>query len=281
MRQFIRQNRLAGKSIGLVPTMGFLHQGHISLVEASKKENDITVVSIFVNPTQFAPNEDFSRYPRDFDRDAALLLEAGADVIFTPEAGDVYVKNAQTFISVEDLSKIAEGEFRPTHFRGVATIVAILFNLVQPDKAYFGQKDAQQTVVLRRMVKDLHMPIEMVVCPIVREADGLAMSSRNIYLTPSQRKDALVLSRSLKLAQDLISNGTRDAKEVIHQMKLLYNGLQECNLDYIRIVDADTFMEASAIELEGCYFIIIACKFGTTRLIDNCFISMPNGPIFQ
>lgn len=260
--------------MGFVPTMGYLHQGHISLVHASRKENDVTIVSIFVNPTQFAPNEDFTRYPRDLERDLQLLRDAGADVVFIPDAGEMYPPGSQTFVSVDTLSGIAEGEFRPTHFKGVTTVVNMLFNIVQPDKSYFGQKDAQQTAVIRRMVKDLHMPVQVVVCPIMRDPDGLAMSSRNIFLSETERKQALTLSKSLQVAKTVITAGNRNAEDVLEAMHNLFQQAGDLKPDYIRIVDAETFTAVQELNLPREYFIIIACKVGATRLIDNTLVSV-------
>ncbi|MBI5726592.1 MAG: pantoate--beta-alanine ligase [Ignavibacteriales bacterium] len=274
LRKYITAKKQAGMTVGLVPTMGFLHKGHIALVQSARKQNDVVVVSIFVNPTQFAPNEDFNRYPRDIERDCKLLDKAGADIVFIPEAGEIYPPYSQTFVSVETLSQLAEGEFRPTHFRGVATIVNMLFNIVQPGRAYFGQKDAQQTAVIRRMVKDLHQPVDIIICPIVRETDGLAMSSRNIFLSEHDRKNALTLSKSLELAKTLIGVGERTVSTIISAMTNLYRDLPDVQLDYIRIVDAETFLPVSALALPREYFIIIACKVGSTRLIDNVWITV-------
>jgi len=263
-----------GKSIGFVPTMGFLHDGHISLVQNSVKQNDITVVSIFVNPTQFGPNEDLSKYPRDFAKDEKLLLDAGVDFLFYPEVSEIYPDGYETFVVQEKISTLLEGKFRPIHFRGVTTIVTILFNAVKPNKAYFGQKDAQQCAVLNRMVNDLAIDLKMVVCPIKREDDGLAMSSRNVYLSREERKDALVLSQSLKLAAGLIKNGETSTSVIKQKANLLYSEVKSATLDYFEIVDYNSFESVEELRSGGEYFILVACRIGKTRLIDNFLIKV-------
>lgn len=252
--------------------MGYLHQGHLSLVKKSRSKADITVVSIFVNPTQFAPSEDLANYPRDIKRDKGLLLKEGVDILFFPEAHEIYPENFQTSVGVERITAGFEGSSRPTHFRGVTTIVSILFNCVQPDFAFFGQKDAQQATVIRRMVKDLKFDTKIVVCPIVREKDGLAMSSRNIYLSDSERKDALVLSGALRLAGEKIKSGERNSAKILNGMKRLINSVKSSNLDYVSIVDADTFIAEKKLSRGKKYFVLVACKIGRTRLIDNLLI---------
>ena len=254
--------------------MGFLHEGHLSLIRESKKTCDVTIVSIFVNPTQFGPSEDFKSYPRDVDRDNMLLQSEDVDFLFLPSTEEIYLKNFQTYINVEHITKKLEGEFRPTHFRGVSTIVLILFNCVQPDYAFFGQKDAQQFAVIKQMVKDLKLDVKIIGCPIVREEDGLAMSSRNVYLSSTERKEALVLSNSLELAKKIISSGERSVKMIISDMTELYSKIQSANLDYIKIVEADTFEIADELKSDEEYYILIACKIGKTRLIDNTKIKM-------
>ncbi len=258
-----------GKTIGFVPTMGFLHEGHLSLVRYSREENDVTVVSIFVNPTQFAANEDLSKYPRDIERDEKLLIAEGVDYLFYPVEHEVYPAGYQTYVVQDKISTLLEGEFRPTHFRGVTTVVAILFNTVGPDRAYFGQKDAQQCAVLNRMVNDLKFPLEMKVCPIVRETDGLAMSSRNVYLSETERQDALVLSRSIRYAEELIRKGEREVENICDQAKAMYAGVSSAKLDYLSIVDYENFQPANELVTGGKYFILVACRIGKTRLIDN------------
>ncbi|MFI5237115.1 MAG: pantoate--beta-alanine ligase [Ignavibacteriales bacterium] len=264
----------AGNTIGFVPTMGFLHEGHLSIIRQSKLKCDVTVVSIFVNPAQFGPNEDFNSYPRDFERDQILLENEGVDYLFFPSAEEIYSKNFQTFVDVEDITKKLEGEIRPTHFRGVATVVLILLNSVQPDFAFFGQKDAQQLAVIKQMVKDLNLSMEIISCPIVREPDGLAMSSRNVYLSPSERKEALVLFHSLELAKKNISSGERRTGHIISDMNKYFSKTPSANVDYTRIVEADTFEIADEIIGGNDYFILVACTIGKTRLIDNMLITI-------
>lgn len=259
--------RRGGRRIGFVPTMGYLHEGHLSLVRASKASTDRTVVSIFVNPAQFGPNEDFARYPRDFDRDARMLEAAQCDVIFAPEAAAMYADGSCTFVEVTGLQDRLCGRSRPGHFRGVATVVTKLFNVVQPHAAFFGQKDAQQAIILRRMVQDLFMPIDMVVCPIVREADGLAMSSRNTYLTPEQRRQAPVLYRSLAEARALFDGGERSASAIAHCIRDVLATANLAQVDYIEIVDGRTLEPVSGVT--GPTLIALAVWFGKTRLIDN------------
>jgi pantoate--beta-alanine ligase len=252
--------------------MGFLHEGHLSLIRQSKKTCDVTIVSIFVNPTQFGPSEDFNSYPRDVQRDNKLLEDEGVDFLFLPSTEEIYPKNFQTYINVEYVTKKLEGEFRPTHFRGVATVVMILFNCIQPDYAFFGQKDAQQLAVIKQMVKDLKLDIKIIGCPIVRESDGLAMSSRNVYLSPLERKEALVLYRSLELARELIDSGEKRVNVILSDMTELFSKIPSANLDYIKIVEADTFEIIDELEKGKEYFVLIACKIGKTRLIDNAKI---------
>lgn len=262
----------AGKSIGFVPTMGFLHEGHLSLVRESKKNNDVTFVSIFVNPTQFAPTEDLSTYPRNLEKDKTHLSGLETDYLFLPNTDDFYPYDFQTYVSVNEITKILEGEFRPTHFRGVTTVVAMLFNCVDPDNAYFGQKDAQQAAVIKQMVKDLKFNIKINVCPIVREKDGLAMSSRNVYLNEKERQDALVLSKSLKLAEELIKKGERVTKNILTNMKNLISSVDTAQLSYVSIVNAERFTITDKIKNNNSYYVLVACKIGKTRLIDNKII---------
>ncbi|MGE5458684.1 MAG: pantoate--beta-alanine ligase [Methanococcaceae archaeon] len=274
MQKFSKEMRKTGKTIGLVPTMGYLHHGHLSLVKLSKAEADLTVVSIFVNPTQFAPNEDFSKYPRDEKRDIELLIENKSDVLFMPSAEEIYPAGYQTEVEVTGITRHIEGEFRPAHFKGVTTIVSILFNAVCPDIAVFGQKDAQQAAVIRRMVKDLKFGIRIIVSPIIREADGLALSSRNIFLSGQERSDALVLSQSLSLAEKMILQGERDSSNVIKAMEALINKAASASLDYIRIVESDSFEENLTLSEKTGYYVLIACRIGRTRLIDNMHIKI-------
>ncbi|BCY19441.1 pantothenate synthetase [Leptolinea sp. HRD-7] len=261
-------------TIGLAPTMGFLHAGHISLVKRARQECDHVVVSIFVNPTQFAPNEDFAAYPRDLERDAALLKEAGTDLIFAPMDEVMYPQGYQTYVTVEEVTKVLEGAMRPTHFRGVTTVVAKLFNAVQPDKAFFGQKDAQQVAVLSRMVKDLNYNLEMVVCPIVRDRDGLALSSRNTYLDETQRKAALVLSRSLRKARSIFDSGERSSKAIRAAMEDVFAAEPAAKVQYVSIADTETLLEIDHIKSQA--LVSMAVYIGKTRLIDNTVLGKPD-----
>jgi pantoate--beta-alanine ligase len=254
--------------------MGYLHEGHISLIKKSKEKTDITVVSIFVNPIQFSASEDLTKYPRDIEHDKKLLKQAGVDYVFIPSAEEIYPEGFQTFIEVDKITKHSEGEFRPTHFKGVTTVVAILFNIIKPDYAFFGRKDAQQSAVVTRMVKDLKIDTEIVVCPIIREPDGLAKSSRNIYLSPQERKDSLVLIMALKTAEKFIKDGKRDIAEIIKAMINIISSVKTSKLDYIRIVEVESFEEAASLSAGKKYYILIACKIGKTRLIDNLLIKV-------
>ena len=249
--------------------MGSLHEGHLSLVKESKKKCDVTVVSIFVNPTQFAPTEDFENYPRNYGRDKQLLEKEGVDFLFLPDEKEIYSNNFQTYITVEQITQKLEGQFRPTHFRGVTTVVSILFNSVQPDYAFFGQKDAQQCAVIKQMVDDLKLPIEIVECPIVREEDGLAMSSRNIYLSSEERIKALTLYKALLYGRKLIEGKEMNPQVVIDNMKVIIAEEKSIKLDYIAIVNAYGFRDVNLIDEENEYYILVAGKIGKTRLIDN------------
>ncbi len=254
-------------TVGLVPTMGFLHAGHISLVRRAREECQNVIVSIFVNPTQFGPNEDLSKYPRDLDRDLHLLEEAGADLVWTPTPEVVYPPGFQTWVEVQEMTRPLEGAQRPGHFRGVTTVVAKLFNAVQPTKAYFGQKDAQQTAVIQRMVRDLNFPIEIVVCPIVREPDGLAMSSRNVYLDTEQRKVATVLYRALSAAKEEFEKGGRDAEKLRRTMQEVIAREPLAQMQYVSCADYDTLRELDKVT--GKTLLSMAVFIGKTRLIDN------------
>jgi pantoate--beta-alanine ligase len=258
--------------MGFVPTMGYLHEGHISLIRKSKRKADITVVSIFVNPTQFAPNEDFENYPRDIKRDIKLLKREQVDILFCPNSSDIYPPDFQTYTSVERITGILEGAFRPTHFKGVTTIVSILFNCVKPDFAFFGQKDAQQAEIVQRMVRDLKFGIKVIICPIIREKDGLALSSRNIYLSFTERLDALVLNKSLKLAEKNIVDGEKDAERILTEMKTFIGSVNSASLDYVSIFEKKTFSEVKELKAGEKYYILVACKIGKTRLIDNLIV---------
>jgi pantoate--beta-alanine ligase len=275
MQEYSLQKRKEGKKIGFVPTMGFLHEGHLSLVKKARKASDVVVVSIFVNPTQFAPNEDFTKYPRDEEKDKKLLQGEGVDCVFIPSAEEIYPKGFQTGVEVTGITKRLEGQSRPAHFKGVTTVVTILFNSVMPHVAVFGQKDAQQAAVIMRMVADLKMNVEIVVSPIVREKDGLALSSRNVYLSEKERKDALVLSSSLRYASEMISSGEMNSGKIIKEMERKISAVDSSSLDYIKIVDSKTFEEAGTLAFGGEYYILIACRIGKTRLIDNLLVIVP------
>lgn len=263
--------RLAGKTLGFVPTMGALHEGHLSLVRASKSRCDVTAVSIFVNPLQFGPSEDLAKYPRTLDRDARLLEELGVDLLFVPRVDDMYSSGAKTYVLVDDLSDKLDGASRPGHFRGVATVVAKLFEIVRPDCAFFGQKDAAQVAVLRKMVSDLNMDVELVVCPIVRETDGLAMSSRNVYLTAEQRQQALVLNRSLLRVRAAAEAGEHDTAKLIKMGKQVIAEEPGARLDYFVIVDPDTLDPVA--DISRGTLVAVAAYVGPTRLIDNVVLA--------
>lgn len=272
VRNIIKQNKLREKTVGLVPTMGYLHEGHLSLIRKAKQDNDFVIVSIFVNPIQFGPNEDFEDYPRDLDRDYKLAIEAGANLIFNPSVEEMYPQEIKTFVEVQDLTENLCGLSRPGHFRGVTTVVAKLFNIVQPDKAYFGQKDAQQVSVISKMVQDLNFDLEIVPCPIVRENDGLAMSSRNVYLNAMERKSALLLSQSLFQAQELINKGERNAQNIKDFITATLQKDEKCDIDYVKIVDFDTLKDIEI--LKGNVLVALAVKIGKTRLIDNIIMEV-------
>jgi pantoate--beta-alanine ligase len=263
----LRSARLSfGGTVGLVPTMGYLHEGHLSLIRRAREECEHVVVTIFVNPTQFGPKEDLSRYPRDLDRDTKFI-EPYTDLLWTPTAEIMYPQGYQTWVEVEAMTRPLEGAMRPGHFRGVTTVVAKLFNAVQPHKAYFGQKDAQQAAVLRQMVRDLNFPLEMVICPTEREPDGLAMSSRNVYLDPEQRKAATVLYRSLNAAKELYEAGERNAETIRGKMKEVLASEPLAEPQYVSCADYDTLEELD--EITGKALLSMAVFFGKTRLIDN------------
>ncbi len=266
LRKIIKEWKREGLTVGLVPTMGYLHEGHKSLVERAVNENDRVVVSDFVNPTQFAPNEDFESYPRDIEADAALCEEAGASLIFNPEADEMY-KNALTFVDMNKITKVLCGKSRPIHFSGVCTVVSKLFNIVTPDRAYFGQKDAQQLCVIKKMVEDLNFDIEIVGCPIIREADGLAKSSRNTYLNADERKAALCLSRSLEIGKAMINNGEADVKIVLDAIKSEIEKEPLEKIDYVEMVDFTTLEDIT--EVKKPLLCAMAVYIGKTRLIDN------------
>lgn len=270
MQAIVRMLQRAGKMVGLVPTMGALHEGHLSLVRRAKSECEVAVATIFVNPTQFAPNEDFSKYPRTPEADLQLLGSANCDLVFVPSREEMYPKDASTFVEPPQVAQPLEGAFRPAHFRGVATIVLKLFNIIPADKAYFGQKDFQQALVIQRMVGDLNLPVQVVVCPIIREADGLAMSSRNRYLSSSEREQALALSRALNLVQEQVSRGVRDASILKGQMQEVLETAGIVRVDYATIADQKTLAEVTRLDRPAVA--LIAAFVGTTRLIDNCLL---------
>ncbi|MFZ5354439.1 MAG: pantoate--beta-alanine ligase [Bacillota bacterium] len=267
LKSEIRKAKALGKSIGFVPTMGYLHEGHISLIKKANEENDFVVVSIFVNPTQFGPDEDFEKYPRDFERDAAMCRVAGTDLVFHPAPSEMYPDSYMTYVEVNTITNKLCGASRPGHFKGVTTIVNKLFNLVEPDKAYFGQKDAQQVAVIQKMVQDLNMNVQIIPCPIIRESDGLAMSSRNTYLSAQERAAALVLSKSLFMARAAIEAGQTDASAVKAMIVDNISKQPLALIDYVEIVDAVTLKDIDS--LKGQILIALAVKFGKTRLIDN------------
>lgn len=252
---------------GFVPTMGYLHEGHLSLVRAARAANDHVIVSCFVNPTQFGPGEDLERYPRDTERDLSLLRDERVDVVFMPSVEEMYPNGASTFVEVEGITDVLEGARRPGHFRGVTTIVAVLFNIVRPARAYFGQKDAQQLAVVRKLVREQHFDVEIVGLPTVREPDGLAMSSRNAYLTPDERAAALVLSRALRVASERFAAGERDAERLRQAMRELIAGEPLAQVDYVSVADAETLQELERIERLA--LASLAVRIGKTRLIDN------------
>lgn len=272
IKNYLRKEQKNGKIIGFVPTMGYLHEGHLSLIRRAANENDMAVVSIFVNPTQFGPAEDFERYPRDLQRDVNLAQQAGANVIFAPDVAEMYPQGYKTYVEVQEITNTLCGASRPGHFRGVTTIVTKLFNIVRPDRAYFGQKDAQQAIVIQQMTKDLDMDVEIMVCPIVREKDGLAMSSRNVYLNPQEREQAVVLSESLALAKKLIIQGERDAFKIKAAIVDKITQKPLAKIDYVSIVDAQTLKDIHHIT--NRVLIALAVKFGSTRLIDNIIVEV-------
>lgn len=257
-----------GNRIGFVPTMGALHEGHLSLVRRCKEENDITVVSIFVNPIQFGPNEDYSRYPRPFEKDKELLEKEGVDYLFYPSVEDMYPEGYETYVILERLPNHLCGLSRPGHFKGVATVVTKLFNIVQPDRAYFGQKDYQQAKIIQKMVRDLNFPIDIIVMPIVREADGLAMSSRNSYLSQEDRINAVVLYKSLQRARELILSGEREVSKIKKEMESIISSVAS-KIDYIEIVDPETLESLEMIPSRGEVVVAVAAFIGSARLIDN------------
>jgi pantoate--beta-alanine ligase len=271
VRAAVAAAKADGRTVGFVPTMGALHEGHVRLIEHCRDRSDFTVVSIFVNPTQFGPSEDFDRYPRTLDDDLSKCREAGVDLVFIPTRTDVYPRGeaVSTFVEVPGLSHVLEGEIRPTHFRGVTTVVMSLFNIVRPDLAVFGQKDYQQQLLIRRMVDDLHVGVEVVTAPTIREPDGLAMSSRNRYLDPRQRQGATVLHRALEAARGRVAGGERDADRVRQILQSTIESEETARLEYAVVVDAETLAELDDIAPGRSAVALLAARFGTTRLIDN------------
>ena len=271
-KQTVRQWKAEGLTVGLVPTMGYLHEGHESLIKRAVAECDRVMVSVFLNPIQFAPNEDLTTYPRDFDADTVLIENAGADLVFHPEPSELYAPDACTFVNVEGITSELCGKTRPTHFRGVCTVVSKLMNISQADRAYFGQKDAQQLAVVRRMVRDLNMNVEVIGCPIVREEDGLAKSSRNTYLSPAERETALVLSRAVREGQRLIEEGERDAKTILGAMCAIIEAEPLARIDYVEMVSWDGIKPVDVAD--SSVLVAMAVYIGKTRLIDNFIFEM-------
>ena len=270
IRNLVRAGRSGGKRIGLVPTMGALHVGHISLIEAALKNCDFVVVSIFVNPAQFGPGEDFEKYPRPLEADLEVCRKAGVDVVFAPTPEQMYPGKNLTWVNVERLTEPLCGRSRPGHFRGVTTVCAKLFNIVAPDAAFFGQKDAQQAIVIKRMVADLNMPLEIVICPTVRQPDGLAISSRNQYLTEPQRKDATNIYKSLQRCREMIDAGVTQTQKIISEMRKILQEIPSAEIEYISIVDAETLQ--SIDQIAGKALAAVAVKIGSSRLIDNILV---------
>jgi pantoate--beta-alanine ligase len=274
VRAWTKLARADGKTIGFVPTMGYFHEGHLSLMRRAKAECDLCVVSLFVNPTQFGPSEDFQRYPRDFARDAAMAESVGVDLLFAPEVEEMYPEGYQTYVEVTEVTRRLEGAARPGHFRGVATVCTKLFNIVQADRAYFGKKDYQQLKVIQRMVKDLNIPTEIVPCETVREPDGLAMSSRNVYLKPDERQAATVLYRALCAGRDAILAGERDAKKVKVLVEQVIATEPLVKTEYVDVADAETLEPLT--DLQGEVLISLAARVGVARLIDNITVTVPD-----
>ncbi|MCT4605963.1 MAG: pantoate--beta-alanine ligase [Marinisporobacter sp.] len=272
IRKIIKKEKREGKKIGLVPTMGYLHEGHLSLIKKAKEENDFVVVSVFVNPTQFGEGEDYESYPRELERDSNLAKSAGADILFHPFVGEMYPNGYNTYVETYKVTEKLCGASRPGHFRGVTTVVCKLFNIVAPHRAYFGQKDAQQVVVIKQMVRDLNMDIEIIPCPIVREKDGLALSSRNTYLNEEERRAGLILSKSLFKAKEMIENGERDGLKIKDFIVKNIQGEPLANIDYIEVVNSENLESMKKLEQE--ILIALAVKFGNTRLIDNMRIKI-------
>ena len=270
VRSCVKNAVLQGKSVGFVPTMGALHAGHVSLIKAARQKCDFVVVSIFVNPTQFGPSEDFDKYPRPIEEDTKICEQAGVDLVFNPTAGEMYKTANITWVNVEKLTELLCGRSRPGHFRGVTTVCTKLFNIVRPDFAFFGQKDAQQAIVIKRMADDLNMRLEVVICPIVRENDGLAMSSRNKYLSVDQRAEAVLLYKSLMYAEKMVKNGSCDCAKIKNQIKEILNESPLISVEYISIVNIETLADIE--EITDTALIALAVNLGRTRLIDNIIV---------
>ena len=272
IRNLVKTARAKCKKIGFVPTMGALHIGHISLIKTAVQQTDFVVVSIFVNPTQFEPGGDFEKYPRPIDDDLKICKEHGVDVVFAPTSQEIYPRENLTWVDVEKLTFPLCGRFRPGHFRGVATVCAKLFNIVLPDVAFFGQKDAQQAIVIKRMVADLNMPLEISICPTIREPDGLAVSSRNQYLSQQQRKDAAMIYKSLQKCRELIEAGVTETQEIISQMQKILDQIPSAEIEYINIVDAETLENIDKVI--GRALVAVAVRIGPARLIDNILLDV-------
>jgi len=270
VRDLIKNAKQQGKTIGFVPTMGALHIGHISLIKTAKQQSDFVVVSIFVNPAQFGPTEDFDNYPRPIEEDLKICERNGVDLVFAPAVDEMYPAKNLTWVEVEKLTELLCGRSRPGHFRGVTTVCTKLFNIVQPDNAFFGQKDAQQAIVIKRMIADLNVPLKIVVCPTVREPDGLAVSSRNKYLNEAERRDAPLIYKSLTKAQQLIKTGQKQREKIIEEIKVTISRSNLLEIEYIEVVDAETLQKVSS--LSGTVLIAIAAKLGRARLIDNIMV---------
>lgn len=274
LQKNIEKLRLEGKIIGVVPTMGYLHEGHLSLLRIARKKCDVLVLTIFVNPTQFGKGEDLDRYPRDFKRDLSLARKEKVDFVFYPSVNDMYPNSYQTYVINKVISKKLEGEFRPTHFEGVTTVVAKLFNIVKPHIAVFGQKDYQQAQIIKSMVKDLNFDVKIILAPIIRESDGLAMSSRNVYLSLGERNEALALNKSLLLAEDLIKKGERNCKLIIQKMKNFISKNKSIKIDYIKVADLSLSQYLKELKNNTTCVILLAARVGNTRLIDNKIIKI-------
>ncbi|MFK5926385.1 MAG: pantoate--beta-alanine ligase [Desulfuromusa sp.] len=274
MQQRVASAQIAGATISFVPTMGFLHQGHVSLLEEGRKQGDLLILSIFVNPTQFGQGEDFEDYPRDFQQDSELAHQAGVDIIFAPTAAEMYPQGYATYVDVEGITETLCGASRPGHFRGVCTVVSKLFNIIHPQVAFFGNKDFQQLAVIKRMTLDMNMPVEILGLPIFREADGLALSSRNVYLTPDQRRQALILSQSLEKAKQLVTSGETDCAEIISQLEKNISKVPDARIDYIQICHQLSLQDQTHIDANSV--LLLAVYIGKTRLIDNGFLVPEN-----